>query len=1039
MFGKQASSTLGFRVLVSLAVLAGVVWLAYPPSKPFAEAPNRIPEPSPYDTVEATAFPPPFEEYWKDENHAGQCQSCHAEIFAEWNGSMMSNSWRDPAWRGAYLLSVRQTSTQGNCGTPDPPDGSRRARPNPFADGDGCSSTFQSGTEAFTTARSGSLLDGFCSRCHMPTNYIDNIPLHNVRADESSGMEHGRLDPKFDPTSDNGTGIAFATLEAQLRNTESGKSGLFCAFCHSISESRLTPFNNYALHPVHSQDPASLPDISAESLPARQDAFQVPDPDSLNLGYAVGAGSFRLSPRAIALSERLGPLSSPAHPEGQDDYLSGVFDRPIPYQNLEAYDSKHRGFRQVLYSRAEYCAACHDVTNPLTILNGQGKWVGGFPIERTYTEWAYSRYADRPGNSNFDPAFKRDCQTCHMQQDYDQPGTAQTLYDGQGTPRPPLSKAVASDAPPRAVYATHHFIGGNAYIPQLIGASVDEMGSVQPYPELSVFSFSSDDPDSLYYNAYWTNVGPKGPPTQHARLAWDRLRNVLDLDLSGPESAQAGTQAPLKVRVANSGSGHKFPTGFPEGRAAWVAVRAFDLASGQELLIHDSEWGRTSLGVGYLTREDQIDPNFPDCKDQWKIPAGSADPYAVQFKAIASVGDGCPTLDLVYAHPLNLVVNSDGQPIDEGGQVISRANPESKPQFRDFDGDGDLFDDAYLKDTRLRPLLHPDASLLLDRYSVVIPSGLKGPVAVTAAVYYQSLEAVVAKKFLGNLADLDTDSVLEPCVLQSACDGRKPSIEPAAVEGAPPVPMEVRNWLIRIKGGRLDDVAPRLATYPVADAEQAHKDTVVKAIFSEPVQGIDHTTFRLFDSEGSQLPAFVDQIGDSTWGLFTHQVFLNGGEAYSARIEAGICDGSGNCTQSPAVWNFRIAEEAANSQGDTTIPIGFAGEVEQVNPPPLVLSVEAAAEGGVTAFFSEPVMNVNSKTLVVYPRQGGCNGSGPPIAGRITSNSTGDRWTFTPFESVVTQADHCLTVGAEIYDMAGKNLERPYSAAFQVQSGMQQD
>ena len=35
------------------------------------------------------------------------------------------------------------------------------------------------------------------------------------------------------------------------------------------------------------------------------------------------------------------------------------------------------------------------------------------------------------------PSFKRDCQSCHMQQDYGQPGTAQTLYqDGHPLPIP---------------------------------------------------------------------------------------------------------------------------------------------------------------------------------------------------------------------------------------------------------------------------------------------------------------------------------------------------------------------------------------------------------------------------------------------------------------------------------------------------------------------------------------------------------------------------------------------------------------------------
>ena len=142
-----------------------------------------------------------------------------------------------------------------------------------------------------------------------------------------------------------------------------------------------------------------------------------------------------------------------------------------------------------MFTRAEICAACHDVTNALPIKNEIGKWVGGFPIERTYTEWANSRYADRPGNTNFDPHYKRDCQTCHMQQDYGQPGTAQTLYK-DGRPLPPPVDSVATDGAPHPFF-THHFVGGNAYVPRMIGKTIDGTGSVSQYPELSAFSFSS--------------------------------------------------------------------------------------------------------------------------------------------------------------------------------------------------------------------------------------------------------------------------------------------------------------------------------------------------------------------------------------------------------------------------------------------------------------------------------------------------------------------------------------------------------------------
>ena len=150
------------------------------------EMPNRIPEAAPYDVSEAAFYPPPYEDKWVGINNPTQCAGCHARIFQEWNGSMMANSWRDPGWRGAFLLLSRMTATDGNCDIPSPPDGTPKAQLNPFANAD-CSSTFNMGTMTHTTTGSGSLLDDFCSRCHMPTNYIDQIPLSHVQRDTPSG------------------------------------------------------------------------------------------------------------------------------------------------------------------------------------------------------------------------------------------------------------------------------------------------------------------------------------------------------------------------------------------------------------------------------------------------------------------------------------------------------------------------------------------------------------------------------------------------------------------------------------------------------------------------------------------------------------------------------------------------------------------------------------------------------------------------------------------------------------------------------------
>ena len=159
----------------------------------------------------------------------------------------------------------------------------------------------------------------------------------------------------------------------------------------------------------------------------------------------------------------------------------------------------------------------------------------------------------------------------------------------------------------------------------------------------------------------------------------------------------------------------------------------------------------------------------------------------------------------------------------------------------DLDGDGDLYDDSFLSDTRLRPLpqprRHAGAGPLLGRD----PAGTRrARWRSPAAVYYQSIEAMVAKKFLGNLADTDTDFVLEPCVLGGPATAACPPAEPAVVEGAPPVPMEVRNWLIQVARPRPRAAPTRLRPIPRHEAQPTcYRDVVVKVTFSEPVTGVD--------------------------------------------------------------------------------------------------------------------------------------------------------------------------------------------------------
>ena len=721
-----------------------------------------------------------------------------------------------------------------------------------------------------------------------------------------------------------------------------------------------------------------------------------------------------------------------------DPYVSYVFNVNFFYQQGDFSREARRLLPVDGFERSEFCSACHDVTNGFTIKNQVGNWVGGFPIQRTYTEWRNSRYADRPGNSNFDPGFKRDCQTCHMQQNYGQPGTAQTLYEG-GQPVAALTgQSRARPRPIRPAFYTHHFIGGNAYVTRMIGADIDGGGNVQPYPELSTFSFLSADPNQrVPPRLLRERSRPLGAADPASPPAWSAA-NVLSLDVTAAGSASAGTTQPLSLSVTNSGSGHDFPTGFPEGRAAWVAVRAWDLASGDELMVEDSFWGRTSAGVGGLIATDMVDPNYPGCG--WMIPAGSPDPYAYSFRAVASLGDGCPTLALPYATALNLVTNAGEQPIDAGGTVIDGDNPLGLPQYQDLDGDGDLYDDAYLVDTRLRPLPHAGATIDLDRYSVVIPAGTAGPVAVTAAVYYQSFEAIVAREFLGNLADTDVDTVLEPCVLGGACDGRTPTSEPAVVEGAPPVPMETASWVIEIAGS--PDVTPPavVSTYPAAGAVDVYERAVVKVSFSEPVTGVDASSFTLVDSGGVSVPAFVDQIGDGTWALFAQPVFLATREVYTARVAAPVCDAAGNCTAQDTVWSFETTTTAGGGSGDTSVPLGFPAngggtdttppQVTAVDPPDG--AVKQSKTTNVVATFSEPVSGVDttSFTLNVDGGAGDCSTLGALVTASVSGNGAGDVWTLDPASNLDRATVYCVTVTTSVTDLAGNPLPAPFHSRF---------
>jgi hypothetical protein len=213
------------------------------------------------------------------------------------------------------------------------------------------------------------------------------------------------------------------------------------------------------------------------------------------------------------------------------------------------------------HREAALCGTCHDVSNPAFENDGTGEFIpnefdmeaGDFsahkllPVERTYSEWFYSEYNTMNGvyapqfGGNLD--YVSTCQDCHMRD-----------VTGKGCNFP--------EAPIRDDLPLHDLTGGSTWLPGLL--------------------------DSLYpgqVNAKALEAG-----IERARYL---LQNAATVDLD-----QNGSR--LEVTVTNE-TGHKLPTGYPEGRRIWINVRFYNSMMN---LIKES--GSYDPATGVLDHDDEI-------------------------------------------------------------------------------------------------------------------------------------------------------------------------------------------------------------------------------------------------------------------------------------------------------------------------------------------------------------------------------------------------------------------------------------------------
>lgn len=230
----------------------------------------------------------------------------------------------------------------------------------------------------------------------------------------------------------------------------------------------------------------------------------------------------------------------------------GPYDNPLiqPMRNISGYTAVYSPHIE----QSEHCATCHTLFTPY--VDAQGQIAGEFPEQTPYLEWRASDY----------PAMNKHCQSCHM---------------------PALQEAIKISSlpmhsPPRSPYFQHHFVGGNAFMLEVIKTHATDIGATAL--------------------------------DEHFDNSIARTRNQLQnntVQLSG-EVALAGGDLTAAIRIENL-AGHKFPSGFPS-RRAWLHITVRDAQ--QNSVFETGTWDGEGRIVDHdaglerhyarITRADQV-------------------------------------------------------------------------------------------------------------------------------------------------------------------------------------------------------------------------------------------------------------------------------------------------------------------------------------------------------------------------------------------------------------------------------------------------
>jgi hypothetical protein len=192
-------------------------------------------------------------------------------------------------------------------------------------------------------------------------------------------------------------------------------------------------------------------------------------------------------------------------------------------------------------SRAALCATCHTLYTPT--VDAAGSIVGEFPEQTTFLEWYYSGYRNIAT-----------CQVCHMP-------------EAVGGVRISTTSSTL-----RGPFSQHSFVGGNAYVLEMLKAFPEEM---------AVTASSQDFSEAI------------------ARTVEQMQSEAASMTLDDVTFYNGSMYVDLSIENL---AGHKFPTAFPS-RRAWLHFMVQD-ANGVTLF----ESGAYNLDGSIVGNDNDLDP-----------------------------------------------------------------------------------------------------------------------------------------------------------------------------------------------------------------------------------------------------------------------------------------------------------------------------------------------------------------------------------------------------------------------------------------------